>query len=160
MTTSVASARLEKLRGETHRHCIVCSPCNPQGLGVRFEMRRDGSVEAEFGSCEIHEGYTGYLHGGVIASLLDGAMTNCLFAHGTIAFTADLSVRFKKPVRIGATAKVRAWIEKSNRSMHVVKAELTQMGEVRATSRGKFLEKMSVQSRDSLPTGGPSPERR
>jgi acyl-coenzyme A thioesterase PaaI-like protein len=35
------------------------------------------------------------LHGGVISSILDGTMTNCLFAHGTVAVTAELRVRFR-----------------------------------------------------------------
>jgi acyl-coenzyme A thioesterase PaaI-like protein len=80
------------------------------------------------------------LHGGVIASLLNGAMTNCMFAYGIPAITAELNVRFRHPVAIGKTAVVRAWIERSSRSLHVLRAEVVQDEQVRAAARGKFLE--------------------
>jgi acyl-coenzyme A thioesterase PaaI-like protein len=37
----------------------------------------DGGVEAHFDCSRIFEGYSHRIHGGVIAALLDGAMTNC-----------------------------------------------------------------------------------
>lgn len=38
--------------------------------------------------------YEGQLHGRVISSLLDAAMTHCLFHHGIEAVTGELYVRF------------------------------------------------------------------
>jgi acyl-coenzyme A thioesterase PaaI-like protein len=84
--TSVDSAktqtRLQGTRAEAHPFCFVCSPSNPMGLALRYSPQPDRSVAANFlGNCAL-EGYSGLLHGGVIAALLDGAMTNCLFARG------------------------------------------------------------------------------
>jgi len=76
----------------------------------------------------------------VISSLLDGAMTNCVFARGHVAVTAELKIRFKHPVVVGPPATVRAWIDRRYRSLYFVAAELAQNGEIKATAEGKFTE--------------------
>jgi acyl-coenzyme A thioesterase PaaI-like protein len=97
-------------------------------------------VQATFDCTKAYEGYSDVLHGGVVSALLDGAMTNCLFAHGHPGVTAEITVRFRHPVHTGKTATVRAWIERCARPLHVLGAELAQEGEVKATARGKFME--------------------
>jgi uncharacterized protein (TIGR00369 family) len=86
------------------------------------------------------EGYNDFLHGGVISALLDGAMTNCMFAHGYAALTAELNVRFHHPVLIGAPATVRAWIKKDLYPLFIVEAEVVQNQQVKATAAGKFMK--------------------
>jgi uncharacterized protein (TIGR00369 family) len=81
------------------------------------------------------------LHGGVIASLVDGAMTNCLFAHGLSGVTAELNVRFRHPVRTGKVASVRAWIDQSLARLHYLQAEVTQDGQSMVTASGKFFDR-------------------
>jgi acyl-coenzyme A thioesterase PaaI-like protein len=133
-------ARLKSLRAQAHPLCVVCSPKNPLGLGLEFTVAEDGSVEGTFAGSLIFEGYSGLLHGGVIASLLDGAMTNCLFAHGCESVTAELNVRYRHPVVARETMIVRAWRQKSIRRLHLLRAELKQNGLVKATARAKFME--------------------
>jgi acyl-coenzyme A thioesterase PaaI-like protein len=58
------------------------------GLGLHFTVAPEGGVESTFAGSDVFEGYAGWLHGGLTAALLDGAMTNCLFAHGCQAVTA------------------------------------------------------------------------
>lgn len=84
-----------------HDTCIICGIKNPVGLKLQFEVLPDGSVRSEFMCKFIFEGYKEILHGGVIASLIDSAMTNCLFAHDILAFTAELTIKYKMPVRCG-----------------------------------------------------------
>ena len=86
------------------------------------------------------EGYPQTLHGGIIASLLDGAMTNCLFAHGHVAMTAELRVRYRKPVLIGPEMTIRAWITRSQPPLHLLEAELQQEGCAKAIASAKFFE--------------------
>jgi acyl-coenzyme A thioesterase PaaI-like protein len=81
------------------------------------------------------------MHGGMIASLLDGAMTNCLFAHGHIAMTGELKVRYREPVIIGEEMLLRAWITRSQPPLHLLEAELKQEGCVKATASAKFVER-------------------
>jgi uncharacterized protein (TIGR00369 family) len=110
------------------------------GLGLDFSVHDDGSVGASFRGHFALEGFQGCLHGGMIASLLDGAMTNCLFAHGCVAMTAELKVRYRKPVFIGQEMTIRAWITRSQPPLHLVEAELKQEGCAKAIASAKFFE--------------------
>jgi uncharacterized protein (TIGR00369 family) len=130
-----------RLRRHSHPDCFVCGPANGHGLGLDFQLGPDGAVEASFPCQRVFEGYPATLHGGIICALLDGAMTNCLFAHGHAAVTADLRVRFRHPVITDCPARVRAWIASSLRPLHELVAELIQADQVMATARGKFVEK-------------------
>ena len=135
-----APVSLEAVRADAHPFCLVCSQSNPLGLGLEFELLPDGSVRSEFISHAALEGYAGLLHGGVIAAVLDGAMTNCLFARGLVAFTADLRVRFRQPLPTGSEATVRAWVERSLGPLHTLAAEIVQGGRVAASASGTFME--------------------
>jgi uncharacterized protein (TIGR00369 family) len=118
----------------------VCRPQAAGGLGLQFAPRPDGSVEAVFPGGDTYQGYTGVLHGGVIAMLLDAAMTNCLFAQERRGVTADLAVRFRHPVASGEPARLRAWVERSVPPLYLLRAELWQADQLRATATGKFME--------------------
>jgi len=133
-----------QLRKESHPGCVVCCPTNGQGLGLEFRIAQDGAVEASFTCDKVFQGYPATLHGGVISAMLDGAMTNCLFAHGHISMTAELNVRFRQPVATDHPAKVRAWITSSMRPVHELAAELVQDGVVKASAKAKVLEKAAM----------------
>jgi uncharacterized protein (TIGR00369 family) len=121
-----------------HPACIACRPRSAGGLGLVFDVRPDGSVEALFPGGDPYQGYNGILHGGVIATLLDAAMMNCLFAQGHCAVTAELTVRFRHPVVSREPSRLRAWTERCTPPLFVARAELWQSGQRRATAVGKF----------------------
>ena len=124
---------------EAHPFCFVCSGSNPMGLALRYSPQPDGSVTAEFLGHSALEGYSGLLHGGVIAALLDGAMTNCLFARGVRGLTAELKVRYHASVAAAEEVRLRAWLEDDSHGLYQLRAELTQGGTVKASATGKFL---------------------
>jgi uncharacterized protein (TIGR00369 family) len=94
---------------EDDHFCFVCGSRNPDGLRIRFEYPEPGLCRAVFIPPKKFQGWHGILHGGIISTLLDEA-----FAHaaggadrsieGLGAVTAEMTVRFKKPVRIGEPA--------------------------------------------------------
>jgi uncharacterized protein (TIGR00369 family) len=127
-----------------HPNCFVCSEVNKQGLQLEFTPSEDGGVSSSFCCKPSFEGYPGVLHGGIVSSIVDGAMTNCLFAHDVVAVTAELNVRFRSPVATGRMTSVRAKILRSDSPLYVVEATITQDGKVRVTATGKFLEKPNV----------------
>jgi acyl-coenzyme A thioesterase PaaI-like protein len=86
------------------------------------------------------EGYVGHLHGGLIAALLDGAMTNCLFSHGIRAVTGELVVRMIHPLRPDTTTMVRGWLERRLSPLYLLQAELRQDGHIAAKGRAKFMQ--------------------
>jgi uncharacterized protein (TIGR00369 family) len=136
---------------QNHSTCVVCGAANGYGLHLDFKSVVDGSVQASFACDEIFQGYSGVLHGGVVTSLLDGAMTNCLFAHGIPAMTAELTVRFRHPVVTGSRATAHAWIDRSCRVLHLLSAEIIQDGVVKATATGKFIECSDVATGERQP---------
>lgn len=139
--TEPAQDVLERTRLAAHPLCIVCGQADECGLGLRFALRDDGGVEARFECKARFQGYEGLLHGGVTSSVLDGAMTNCLFAHGIVAVTAEIKVRFRHPVELNAPLVVRAHITRSQAPLHVVEAEIVQDGQIKAKATGKFMER-------------------
>ena len=139
--TAPAPLAFAAVRAEAHPFCLVCSQSNPLGLALEFELQADGSVSTEYISHAALEGYSGLLHGGVIAALLDGAMTNCLFARGLRAVTGELTVRYRHPVAIGQAVTIRAWLGESMPPLHLLQADLQQDGCVKASASAKFMER-------------------
>lgn len=129
------------LRDRAHPLCFVCAPHNTQGLKMEFFPMDDGSVVGVFADGSSWQGYSGLLHGGVIASLLDGAMTHCLFALGFEAVTAELKVRYRHPVMAAEKMTLRAWQQDGTWRLHVMQAELSQSGQVKAVATAKFVER-------------------
>lgn len=140
VTIKVSQAILDKTRSACHSHCAVCGRTGADSLGIRFLVQEDGTVAGRFDGRECHQGYDGYLHGGLIATLVDSAMTNCLFAHGRVAMTGDLCVRFLKPVVTSSPTVVSAWIERSLPPLFKMNGEVRQHGEIMARATAKFME--------------------
>ena len=138
MTTEAATVPLETFRRQVHCNCIICSPDNERGLKVHFEPAEEGSVEATFDCDRIFEGYPHTLHGGVISSLMDGAMVHALFARGIAAVTAEMTVRFRHPVATGNRATVRARVARLKPPLYLVDANLVQDRTVKVSAHGKF----------------------
>ncbi len=85
--------------------CFVCGPDNPAGLRIAFRLE-DDVCRAEFTPEAIHQGYDGVTHGGIIYSLLDDVMANCLFLKGIRAYTAKCEIRYRDPVPVGETLRM------------------------------------------------------
>jgi acyl-coenzyme A thioesterase PaaI-like protein len=147
MTVDAPANGSPSVRRQAHPNCILCSPHHRSGFRLEFALSDDGSVQAKFDCSEVFEGYPGLLHGGVISSLLDGAMTNCLFAHGHQGVTGELKVRFRHPVITDRPAVVRAWIDRSIPPFYVLHAELIQDEWVKAKATGKFVERPHFEAR-------------
>lgn len=138
--TDRTSADMSALQTRLHSQCMLCGAEHPQGLRLAFSTHADGHVEATFPCQRVYQGYTGYLHGGVIAALLDSAMTNCLFAHGHATLTGELNVRFLKPVIISRSAVVSARLAESLPPLFHMEADLRQGKEIMARATAKFVE--------------------
>ncbi|MBT3278532.1 MAG: PaaI family thioesterase [Phycisphaerales bacterium] len=132
--------RLEQTRSNYHARCLVCARPHDNALALEFEVCPDGSVRSGFPCEESFEGYNGLLHGGVISSIVDGAMTNCLFAHGIVAVTADLNVRFRHPVELLVPLEVTAKITLNTGPLYHLEARLTQCGVLKAKAAAKFMK--------------------
>ena len=85
--------------------CFACGPRNDCGLRLRF--RRDGDrVTTKYTASDHHQGFPGYLHGGVITALLDEVMSRVSVLEGQWTMTARMDVRFRSPVMMEQTVTV------------------------------------------------------
>jgi uncharacterized protein (TIGR00369 family) len=131
----------EDIRTALHPNCVVCSPDKPRGLALQFASAADDTVVAEFELDEMVEGYVGWPHGGITTSILDGAMTNWLFAHGLAGVTAELNVRFRHPVLLGEPATVTARLKQASHPLYELEACITQNGQLKVRATGRFMHK-------------------
>ena len=128
-----------------HSQCLMCGEFNPCSLHLSFILADDGSVSARFNAHSRLQGYTGILHGGVIASLLDAAMTHCLFHHGIEAVTADLHVRYAQAIACDACLDIWAASIESRPPLFRLRGEIAQDGHLMAWSEAKFLLRQGAQ---------------
>ena len=102
--------------------CFACGQANPIGLRIRFELR-DGEVTAEFTANEHHVGYENTVHGGIIYAALDDVMANVLYLQNIKAHTARCEIRYRRPLEVGQTVRLRGWIESDRRRLFILKGE-------------------------------------
>jgi uncharacterized protein (TIGR00369 family) len=136
-----------------HAGCLLCGEGNPWSQGLRFRAASDGSVETTFAGHPRLQGYEGILHGGVIAALLDAAMTHCLFHHGVRGLTGDLHVRYLRPVSCKASLAVRAWIVSGRPPLYRLRSELLLGGSVAARAYARFMAREEPARAEAAPAG-------
>jgi len=106
-----------RLHARTQSGCFVCGPNNPRGLQLRFEGQGAGETSATWIPVSAWEGFRGIIHGGLVSTVLDEAMSKAVAGMGIEALTADLRVRFRQPVTSGDAFIVRGWIVSRNKRM-------------------------------------------
>lgn len=120
--------------------CFVCGEDNPRGLGGRFVVEQ-GEVVLRTVPPAWFEGYRGQLHGGIVTALLDEAIGwACTLARGRFCVTAELRVRFLRPVSGGREVEARGRaVEVSDRRMTGRGELLDVRGRRVATADGVFV---------------------
>ncbi len=99
--------------------CFACGPRNRSGLHLRFQ-RDGGTVTMSFQGREEHQGFPGYVHGGVITALLDEIMSRVSLLEDRWTITARMEVRFRRPVMLDQ--RVTAVAEKSDERRGFIEA--------------------------------------
>ena len=120
--------------------CFVCGPSNKSGLHVRFEL--DGAVcRAEFTPRDVHVGYDGVTHGGILFSLLDDVMANTIFLGGERCFTARAEVRYRQPLPVGTPVCLEGWLRHRKGRLAVCEGRILRRADGRlvAEATGSFL---------------------
>ncbi|PWI32417.1 PaaI family thioesterase [Vibrio albus] len=127
---------------QSHTSCMVCGQPenNPDSLQLAFESDVEKRVSTTFEVTERHQGYDGLLHGGMTSTLLDAAMTHCLFIHGIQALTAELVVRFMAPIPVGAELVVSAELTGQRRGIYQLEGSITHNQKALARATSKFIQ--------------------
>jgi len=123
-----------------YRNCFVCGRGNPRGL--QLELRNDGGrAEASFTADRSLEGYDGVVHGGIVSSLLDEVMVwSAFYTTGFHAVTAELSVRFMRPLAVGAACRVVGSVRENKGRLILTEASIEDAsGNILAKAEGKLI---------------------
>ncbi|MGD0912213.1 MAG: PaaI family thioesterase [Terracidiphilus sp.] len=126
---------------QASNRCFGCGPANPSGLNLKFQLAPDLSVVCLAEVSDHFEGHPGYLHGGVIATLLDEAMSKSVRARNALAMTRELKVDYLRPVPSCKPIRIEGWIVKHEGRKFWAEAAILDEHRTRlAEGSGVFIE--------------------
>jgi uncharacterized protein (TIGR00369 family) len=86
---------------ELASHCFGCGSANPQGLHLSFAIDTTHPeapvATAQIHITQMHEGPPGHIHGGIVATLLDEAMSKLNRPLNVLAMTRHMEVDYLRP---------------------------------------------------------------
>jgi uncharacterized protein (TIGR00369 family) len=135
------SATVRKFRPHPDNTCFGCGGANASGMKLEFEANTEtGHVTGRFKIGKEFQGSMGMLHGGIIATLLDEAMGKVCKLSDARAVTAELDVKYLKPIQVGQEIVVEAFqVKRQGRQMYH-EGEIRDMnGMVLARGSGRFV---------------------
>jgi len=136
--------RYENLTPFAHsanNRCFGCGPANQNGMHLEFFRAEDGSLVSFSVIPNTFEGPPGYLHGGVIATLLDEAMSKAVRAQGSTSMTRKLEIDYLRPVPSGSPIRIEGRVVRHEPRKHWSEARiLNENGTVLAEAKGLFIE--------------------
>jgi len=139
--TEAEKVDLTPMPHTAHNRCFGCGQANPGGLHLEFLLAPDGNVVCPATIPDKFEGPPGYLHGGIIATLLDETMSKAVRAQGLTAMTRHMEVDYRRPVPSGVPIRLEGRIVRSEGRKHWTKAKLLDLeGRALAQSDGLFIE--------------------
>ncbi len=133
--------RLAPFAHSAANRCFGCGPANQTGLRLDFLLADDGEVVSFPTIASVFEGHPGYLHGGVIATLLDEAMSKAVRAGGRSSMTRRMEVEYLRPVPSETPLRLEGRVVRSEPRKHWAEARiLNESGRVLAEAKGLFIE--------------------
>ena len=85
--------------------CFGCGAANPRGMHLHFETDEERQrIVGRFRLGAEYQGAHGFIHGGIIATVLDEVMSKVSRFSNVRAVTAELNVEYLKPVPCGRRA--------------------------------------------------------
>jgi uncharacterized protein (TIGR00369 family) len=140
--------------------CFGCGGANPRGLQLTFEQDdAAGRIRGRFRIGAEYQGATGYLHGGIIATLLDEVMAKVSRFKGDHAVTGELTIEYRKPVPVDEELMVEGWEVARDQRVRIREGEIrNRSGVVLARGQGKFIEVDRQRFRTAVSAAAPGPD--
>jgi acyl-coenzyme A thioesterase PaaI-like protein len=122
--------------------CFGCGGANPRGMKLTFEQDDAGQrIHGRFRLGAEYCGGPGFIHGGIIAVLLDEAMGKVSRFRQVRAVTAELVIEYLKFVGVDEDLVVEArGVERNGRVLQRTGEIRNTSGELLARGRGRFIE--------------------
>jgi uncharacterized domain 1 len=133
--------KLTPMAHSAQNRCFGCGPANPIGLHLEFFVAEDLSVVSTPTIADIFEGPRGMVHGGIIATLLDEAMSKAVRSRGLTSVTRQMEVEYLRPVPSGSTVRIEGHLVRSEGRKHWTEARILDgKSHTLATAKGLFIE--------------------
>ncbi len=121
--------------------CFGCGDANPSGMRLESLLALDGFIVSLPSVAERFEGRPGFLHGGIIATLLDEAMSKAVRALGRTSVTRKMEVDYLRPVPSATPLRLEGRVVRSEERKHWAEAViLDAQGQALARAQALFLE--------------------
>ena len=122
--------------------CFGCGGANPRGMQLAFEQ--DDAAQRIRGTFRVgaeYQGGPGFVHGGIIATLLDEVMGKVSRFRNVRAVTAELKVEYLKPVPVDEdVVRRRLGSRTKGRNLFHAGEIRDASGAVLARGKGRFVE--------------------
>ena len=135
------------MRVENNNRCFACGKENSFGLQVNPDIAPDGAeVKIECTPPGHFQGWANVIHGGILSTLLDEAITYVgIASFDGPAVTAQLEIRFKKPATAGDKLIITANRVKMTKRLIEVEAHINSENGTRiAEGSGKVMKVSGV----------------
>jgi uncharacterized protein (TIGR00369 family) len=121
--------------------CFGCGEANSSGLKLEFLLAPDGTVVCPAIIPDRFEGHPGFLHGGIIATLLDESMSKAVRAKGLTAMTRHMEIDYRRPIPSSAPIRMEGRVLRSEGRKHWAEAHIFDSeGTSLAQGKGLFVE--------------------
>ncbi|MCK4622318.1 MAG: PaaI family thioesterase [Desulfuromonadales bacterium] len=118
--------------------CFVCGQDNPIGLQANFTTDPEAcSSHATVQLSVDYQGWQDVVHGGIIAALLDEACIYACRCKAERCVTAELQLRYRKPVPVGVLIEISGVLTESHRKVWQASAQLKIAGSLYAEAQAK-----------------------
>ena len=135
-----ASASLQPLSHGALNQCFGCGLANKAGLQLKFFVDADHTIVCRARIAKRFQGPPGYVHGGIIATLLDEAMSKANRQFGILAMTRQMEVEYLKPVPLSTPIVLTAHYRSGEGRKHRCEAEIAaEDGTVLARGKALFI---------------------
>ena len=119
--------------------CFACGHDNPQGMRLKF-VQEGNRFACRLRLGKRYTGPPGHCHGGIIATILDDAMSKLCKLRNVVAVTSKMTVEYIKPVPLNHPLRVESHelSQRGRRLTHVAEI-FDASGKLLARSRGIFI---------------------
>ena len=126
---------------EDDRNCFVCGPDNPAGLHLNFQESED-EIYTRLRFAAHFQGWKGVTHGGLVSTLLDEIMAKAVQARGMYGVTAEMCVRFRRPVPTEIEVEVSGRVMEVRKRLVFTEGEIKDLdGSILASAKATFFIK-------------------
>lgn len=140
-TPSDSNHRAASTESRKKNFCFACGPDNPHGMHLKFSPDDSGKqFVCRFRLGKRYTGPPGHCHGGIIATILDDAMSKLNRLFQVSAATSRMTVEYLRPVPLQRPLEVWSHnVSKRGRRLKHIAEIRDQKGTVLARSRGLFI---------------------